>query len=212
MFDFSPFHYDSEASEDEHDSPHVTLNTVDGYGFDLEPLPLFSPPCFDTLCAVDPNTFASPVTEALEKISVPEHQPCPFSTSNGYNRSCMTIDKQGPSKYDVICSRVKQFHQHPGTQRFRDITHASLPAYICASARVDKSAVIESIMDAVIDHPDGGPVRFMKYHPADKTWTVLATNQIRDKIGHALREAIQEMERTQRQKTYALRQVAARAS
>jgi hypothetical protein len=185
-----------------------------GCEYDLEPLPLMSPPCFDTLCFVDPNTFASPAPEAPEKIWITAFQlrPLSLSSNQGCDEDSVTDDVQGPSKYDVICSRVKPFHQYPGSQRFRDIIYASLPAYISASTRVDKSTVIESIMDIVMDHPDGGLVRFLKYHTADKTWSVLAKNRIRDKIGHALREAIQEMQRAQRQKTYALRQVAARAS
>jgi hypothetical protein len=103
----------------------------------------------------------------------------------------------GPNNNDVVCSRGRRFHDLPGCVRFRNIVNDYIPSYVSASSRVDKSSVIAQIIDEVLNHEDG-PVRFLKYHPSTKSWNVMGKEQIRDKVGHALREVIEETNRNER--------------
>lgn len=98
----------------------------------------------------------------------------------------------GPTKIDVVCSRGRCFSELPGSLRFRKIVQEYLPSYISASTRVDKTSIIAEIIDHVLNH-DEGNVRFLKYHGSTKSWSVMGRDQIRDKVGHALREKIEEM-------------------
>jgi hypothetical protein len=70
-----------------------------------------------------------------------------------------------------------------------------------ADTRLDKSSVIASTMDQAMHHPELGRIRFWKYESRRKQWVALGSDQIRDKVGHALREMIQETMRTQRHST-----------
>ncbi|GAX26416.1 hypothetical protein FisN_37Hh034 [Fistulifera solaris] len=103
----------------------------------------------------------------------------------------------GPNNNDVVCSRGRRFHDLPGCVRFRKIVNDYIPSYVSASSRVDKSSVIAQIIDEVLNHDDG-PVRFLKYQASTKSWNVMGKEQIRDKVGHALREVIEEMNRNER--------------
>lgn len=204
-------------------SRHYLLKHLEACGIDLEPLPLFSPTCLDTLRAVNPKVFESTLDEEDDMLKshcswttkrpegTPEDDQDKQEEEEGEEEPFGT-DMQGPATYDVICSRAKQFYQLPGCQRFRHIVRAAIPAYMKACSRLDKSSVIASIIDMVIHHPDFGRIRFWKYNNASNTWVMLNSDQIRDKVGHALREMIQEMKRTQRKKINSIRQVVARAS
>lgn len=210
-----PYTVVSLADENENLTLPRFVKNLEGYGFDLEPLPLFSPPCFDTLRAVSPSIFELHSNdETLEATPASGEYPLHWLTSTSQYLQCsedtLAADIQSPSTYDVVCSRAKQFYDLPGSQRFRKIVRASIPAYSKASTRRDKSAVIASIIDAMMDHPDGGAVRFLKYDKG--RWSALGAYQIRDKVGHALRETIQEMARAERKKMHSVRQMVAPAS
>lgn len=205
-----PYHYATHANEDQNLTSDLHLKNLEACGPDLEPLPLFSPPCFETLCTVDPSIFDPyPIDEVWQSMPAPTSPP-PRAVQP--DEGSYTADIQGPSAYDVVCSRIKRFYHLPGCERFRLIVRAFIPAYLHASTRLGKSAVIASAIAMILDHPEGGHVRFLKYHSASKTWSILGSEQIRDKVGHALRETVQEMERERRKKTHSIRQVAARAS
>jgi hypothetical protein len=201
------------TGEDESLTFHRFVKELEGCGVDLEPLPLFSPPCFDTLRAVSPSIFDEEVPVPMFSLGENVVQWLPSIDQKQYTEnSSLVQDVPSPSVYDVVCSRAKQFQDLPGCLRFRQIVLASIPAYIKASTRRHKTALIASIIEDVMRHPDGGHVRFLKHDSSNNTWSTLGIHQIRDKVGHALRETIQEMGRAQRQKTHAIRQVAAPAS
>lgn len=177
---------------------------LEACGVDLEPLPLFSQ------VSANSNGLGSRPKDD----EVPE--PTPFAeddcllimptkwhkvTPEEKEQTPIESDIQGPSHFDVVCSRAKQFYQLPGCERFRQIVRAAIPAYMRADTRLYKSLVIASIIDKAIHHPEVGRIHFWKY--AKTTWVELGSDQIRDKVGHALREMIQEMKRTQRKQTIA---------
>lgn len=199
-----------EVEENRLTSSHHLLKHLETCGIDLEPLPLFSPTCFDTLRAVNPKVFESNMEEdELLKPACSWTMTGPEATlEDDQEEESFETDIQGPSGYDVVCSRAKQFYQLPGCQRFRQIIRAAIPAYMRACSRLDKSMVIASTIDMVIHHPEIGRIRFWKY--SNGTWIAMGSDQIRDKVGHALREMIQEVKRTQRKQT--IRQVVAPAS
>lgn len=176
----------------------------EAFDLDLEPLPLFSPVCLDTLRAVDPNLFEPSHVE--EECII---EPTPFAKDacawNGAETTTttmtMTISEteesllETPSTFDVICSRAKQFYQLPGCERFRQIIRGAIPTYMQAGTRLEKSLVIANTIEKVIHHPDVGHIRFWKYDSASKRWCPMGSDQIRDKVSHALREMILEVKR-----------------
>lgn len=102
----------------------------------------------------------------------------------------------GLNEHDVVCSRGKVFYNLPGNIRFRKTVRAYIPMYLAASSKTDKSAIIDGIIDAtVIVDVINGSTRFLKYHPRTHVWSVMRYDQVRDKVGHALREAAYDMER-----------------
>jgi hypothetical protein len=105
----------------------------------------------------------------------------------------------GPKKHDVVCSRGKVFYSLPGNVRFRNTIRCYIPVYLAASSKMDKSAVIDKIVDDALKSTDG-PTRFLKYHSRTCTWSIMGHDQVRDKVGHALREAIYDMERNNKSK------------
>lgn len=100
-----------------------------------------------------------------------------------------------PTFADIVCSRGKRFFRHPGNERFRQIIHQSVQEYIEAETRMDKSIVIDSIIDSVRSQDESRLVRFMKYQSKSNTWTELPLEQIRDKVSHALRDAVNGLDR-----------------
>ncbi|GAX26421.1 hypothetical protein FisN_37Hu029 [Fistulifera solaris] len=212
-------HYPKITSENEKLSFERFIKDLEGCGADLEPLPLFSPPCVETLRAVSPSIFDMQADEEapLPRFALEEDHNISWllSLSHKHHSQEPAFVQNTPSlsTYDVVCSRAKQFQDLPGCQRFRQIVRAAIPEYVKATTRRQKTALIASIIEEVLTHPDGGVVRFLKHESSDNTWSTLRNHQIRDKVGHALRETIQEMARAERKKTQpVLHQAVARAS
>ncbi|GAX26614.1 hypothetical protein FisN_21Lh084 [Fistulifera solaris] len=110
------------------------------------------------------------------------------------NSPSSTSFPYGPNEHDVVCSRGKVFYSLPGNVRFRNTIRCYISVYLAASSKMDKSAVINKIVDNALNSTKG-PTRFLKYHARTCTWSIMGHDQVRDKVGHALREAIYDMER-----------------
>jgi hypothetical protein len=169
----------------------------------LEPLPFGSQTCLDTLSAVNPTVFEDDLLQLLEPTPLSEETCSRLkeeakSIAEDEEEGSFASHEDGPQLHDVVCSRAKLYYQMPGCQRFRQIVRAVIPAYMRANTRLDKSSVIASTMEQVMYHPNVGRVRFWKYDNTRKKWVALSSDQIRDKVGHALREMIHETMRTQR--------------
>ena len=172
-------------------------------------LPVFSAATYQSTCtepykfsynSQDMNQFS--VLSALSETHcghTPSNTPS-FSSSSNYSHVDATVtEEQGnaspPTFADVVCSRGKRFFRHPGNQRFRQIIHESIQEYIDAETRMDKSIVIDSIIDSVRAQDDSRSVRFMKHQSRTNTWKELPLEQIRDKVSHALRDAVNGLDR-----------------
>ncbi|GAX26612.1 hypothetical protein FisN_21Lh083 [Fistulifera solaris] len=107
----------------------------------------------------------------------------------------------GPNDHDIVCSRGKVFYKLPGNIRFREAIRSFMPEYMKATSKMDKSLIIDNILDiAVTVDTIGRPSRFLKYHSRTNSWSIMGHDQVRDKVGHALREAVYDMERERKLK------------
>lgn len=97
-----------------------------------------------------------------------------------------------PGENDVVCGRGKGSYNRIGNKKFRELVTSYIPAYLKARTKFDKSTILHEIIDKVRakHNPDTGrPANFVKFHK--KTgWTEIGEGLAREKVGHAMREAI----------------------
>jgi hypothetical protein len=97
-----------------------------------------------------------------------------------------------PGEYDVVCGRGKGSYNRPGNKRFRSLVATYIPQYLKARSKVDKSMVLNMIIDKVhsFSNPDSDrPAQFVKY-TKQSGWVLIGDEHAREKVGHAIREAI----------------------
>ena len=99
--------------------------------------------------------------------------------------SCHNSSKLEPTDQDVTCGRGKGSYNRPGNRRFRDIVHRNMPSYLSCSSKLDKTIILNTIIAEVQLY--GG--RFLK-HTKKEGWFEISDEQAREKVGHAMREAI----------------------
>ena len=73
-----------------------------------------------------------------------------------------------------------------GNKRFRDAVSSNLERYNKATTRFDKSLVVHDILETI----QGVGGRFMKYDAQAKTWKEMSRQQAKEKVGHAIRDAV----------------------
>lgn len=95
-----------------------------------------------------------------------------------------SINKIGP--YDIICGRNNGAHNWVGNRRFRVTIMMHLKRYTAAPTREEKTHVIKSVIDLLMDK-NGVGARFIK-KVGDGTYERLKDKQIREKVGHAFRD------------------------
>lgn len=105
------------------------------------------------------------------------------------------VEMYSPSSYDCICGRGKQIYNHIGNVRFRLIVSLHMERYVVARSRLDKALVVASVVDSV--QAKNG--RFIKMDDTTKTWIELIDHVTREKVGHALRDAICAREKDTKQ-------------
>ena len=87
-----------------------------------------------------------------------------------------------------VCGRGKHSIDHVGNRRFRIIVAMNLKRYVHAKTRLEKSVVVNAIVDQIRDaSPNGGFVKRDK----DGTWYEIG-GEAREKVGHALRDSMTE--------------------
>ena len=91
-----------------------------------------------------------------------------------------------PDNWSVICGRGKDCYEHIGNRRFRVLVDANLQKYSAATSKVEKSSIVMSIFDAIIEgsNNSGG---FVKQNPTTKCWTLVDDDAAREKIGQQFR-------------------------
>ena len=97
-----------------------------------------------------------------------------------------------PGKYDVVCGRGKGSYNRPGNVHFRSLITAYIPQYMRSKSKIDKTTILSSIVDEVrsFRNPETGrSADFVKYTKS-AGWSTIGDEQAREKVGHAIREAI----------------------
>ena len=90
-----------------------------------------------------------------------------------------------PGPNDVVCGRGKGSYNRPANQRFRNMCQDSLPAYVKASVKADRSAIVTQIIEQI--QSTGG--KFLCKERGGE-WKELSAPRIREKVGHAIREIL----------------------
>ena len=108
-----------------------------------------------------------------------------------------------PAENDVVLGRGKGFYNRPGNKRFREIVCQHMSEYQAARTKLDKSMILNGIIDRVRQENNG---RFVKNDKKKGGWIVIDDGLAREKVGHAMREAIaakngKESELSQRKAT-----------
>jgi len=96
------------------------------------------------------------------------------------------IENIGP--YDIICGRNNGAHNWVGNRRFRITIMMNLKRYTEAPTREEKTQVIKSVIDLLLN-TEGVGARFIK-KVGDGAYVRLKEKQIREKVGHAFRDMI----------------------
>ncbi|KAI2505495.1 adenylyl/guanylyl cyclase [Fragilaria crotonensis] len=93
-----------------------------------------------------------------------------------------------PGEYDVVCGKGKTCFLHPGNRRFRKLVAKFLDRYSEATTKLEKSAIVSSIIQTVRSQsPDGG---FIKLDPATGMWQEVGDHLAREKVGQTIRDAL----------------------
>lgn len=99
-----------------------------------------------------------------------------------------------PSEKDIICGRARENFHHDGNRYFRDLIQQNVGPYLAARTKVEKTEAIAAIVDKICqDSPAGG---FIKRDTRTGRWYRIKDNEARDKVGHAIRKAVQRLEET----------------
>lgn len=126
--------------------------------------------------------------------------PTTIRSSSGAGGCVITPDELGP--YDILCGRDKESFNYVGNRRFRVSLGLSIPAYLAATTKSQKAAVIGQM---VRELSNGAGARFLQREerqqrpggggaPASTTqqqhyyYVELSVSQARKKVGHALRD------------------------
>jgi hypothetical protein len=93
-----------------------------------------------------------------------------------------------PQEFDVFCGRGKGKYNSSGNIAFRNIVRLHVFQYLGAKTKLDKTMVLNSIINKVREQA-GGQTHFVK-KLRDGRWVDIGDELAREKCGHALREAI----------------------
>ena len=77
-----------------------------------------------------------------------------------------------------------------GNKRFRERINATIKNYIDAPNRYEKSLVVHGVVEQI--QASGG--RFLKYDDKSGSWYELSSAQMKEKVGHAIRDAVNALE------------------
>jgi hypothetical protein len=91
-----------------------------------------------------------------------------------------------PADTDILCGRGKAFANHPGNKNFSDTVRENLYRYVEAPKRLDKSAVVASVVSEILN----SGARFVKQEKISRRWYQMNKDQAHEKTGHAIRDLI----------------------
>lgn len=88
---------------------------------------------------------------------------------------------------DILLGRGRTSWSHIGNKKFRTFVGGYLKPYMEATNRTEKTQIVHQIYEEII-HKEKG--RFLKLDPATGKWATVQLKLAREKIAHALRDAI----------------------
>lgn len=91
-----------------------------------------------------------------------------------------------PLDIDILLGRSKGAFNHVGNRRFRVFILMHLKDYMNANSRMEKTLVVNRVYEQISDA--GG--RFLKEDTKTEKWIQVSHKVGRDKVGHALRDAV----------------------
>jgi hypothetical protein len=124
------------------------------------------------------------VTITNARKTIPSKMPIP-SVAAAVSRN-VSSDKNAVGPNDVVCGRGKGSYNRPGNKKFRALVQDHVPLYMAARTKLDKSMVLSCIVEKVREQGGG---RFLKRRKGGE-WYEIGDEQAREKVGHAIREAI----------------------
>ena len=135
---------------------------------------------------VDPAVFITAQSDCSSTII--NNAPLPtFCTGSYHYHSSDLPDDFVPGPKDIVTGRGKVCYNHPGNTWFKDIIASNLVRYACTKTKMDKSLVVNDIVDDIQEQsPSGGFVKKVK----GGRWIVLDDTVAREKVGHAIRDAL----------------------
>lgn len=136
--------------------------------------------------------FEENVTRTLDKVSTLELVPttsCRLKSLKDAQSKKNLNTSYEPSEYDVICGRGKGHYNQPGNKRFRKIIVSYLHEYKNLKSKIDKTLLLNRIIDDVRSQ-NNGKAKFIRRIRKNNCWEELGDEHSREKVGHAIREAL----------------------
>lgn len=102
----------------------------------------------------------------------------------------MTSFLTNPGPFDVLCCKSSEAYDHEGNRNFRALVQSHGPTY----AKVTHSKILKSqVVNAIIRSIRSAGGNFLQRSTKRQdTWTVIKKSRIREKVGHALRRAVEK--------------------
>lgn len=88
-----------------------------------------------------------------------------------------------PCSADVLCGRGKEYYDHPGNKRFRQLVELSLPQYANAPSKLHKTFIVKGIIETIRESGSGF-VRVLE----DGSWVDIGDHSAREKVGQTFRQ------------------------
>jgi hypothetical protein len=101
-----------------------------------------------------------------------------------------------PGEYDVVCGRGKGAYNRSGNMHMRVIVQGHIEEYLSARTKLDKSLALNNIIEEIRAQNDGN-AKFVKQQKGG-AWFEIGDELAREKVGHAIREAIHAKEEAPR--------------
>jgi len=95
---------------------------------------------------------------------------------------------------DIVCGRGKRSHDRIANKQFQECVYDNIGKYLAAKTKMDKSIVLNHIIETIYTNANRqepeSPVRFVRQDKSSGDWVELSYDEVRDKVGHFMRNAI----------------------
>ena len=144
------------------------------------------------------NNISNDNTIQLSKYSIAVPSAIASLASTSASSATAILDPNyEPGAFDVVCGRGKGAYNRPGNRHFHKIVAECMPRYTQARSKIDKSVILSEIVDRVqslIDPKTERRAQFVQFSKKGG-WIVIGDDAAREKVGHAMREAMQTREK-----------------